>query len=151
MTALTIEPPAVPSSIQQRISDAITAFCGDLRFVYLHTLLFAVWIASAGFGHDKFPYSFLTMAVSLEAIFLSTFILISQNRQQALADQHNKMVQNALLQMLHDVVSDEKIDLKNEGMIHELLNRIDIEHIQPLAEQLQEVVDTVRRIDSKST
>ena len=113
-----MSPPALPpSGFQQRVSDTITAFCGDLRFVYLHTVLFAAWIATRGFGHDKFPFNFLTMTVSLEAIFLSTFILISQNRQQAMADAQNKMVQEALLQMLRDMVGDEKIDLKNEQLI----------------------------------
>ncbi len=147
--ARTISPPALPpANLQQRVSDAITAFCGDLRFVYIHTLLFAIWIATAGFGHDKFPFNFLTMAVSLEAIFLSTFILISQNRQQASADAQNKVVQEALLQMLRDVVSDEKIDQKNEEMIQELLSRIDVEHIQPLAARVEEINNALPRIES---
>ena len=144
-----ISSPALPpSGFQQRVSDAITAFCGDLRFVYLHTLIFAIWIATAGFGHDKFPFNFLTMAVSLEAIFLSTFILISQNRQQAIADANNKTVQNALLQMLRDVVSDEKLDQKNEEMIQKLLDRIDVEHIQPIAAKVAEIAGAVPRIEA---
>ena len=140
--------PAPARSMQERVSDAITAFCGDMRFVYIHTLAFAVWIGTKGFGTDAFPFNFLTMAVSLEAIFLSTFILISQNRQQAVAEANNKLVQDRLLQMLNDVISDEKLDLKNEKMISTILNRIDVEHIKPMADQVQEVRDCVKRLEA---
>jgi uncharacterized membrane protein len=135
--------------LQERISDVITAFCGDMKFVYIHAVLFAVWIATKGFGTDSFPFNFLTMTVSLEAIFLSTFILISQNRQQAIDAANNKIVQDRLLQMLDDVVKDEKLDLKNEQLISELLNRIDIEHIRPIAEQVSAVAACAKRIEGQ--
>ncbi len=80
---------------QNRIADAITSFSGSMLFVYVHILWFACWI---GFGVEKYPYGLLTMIVSLEAIFLSTFVLISQNRadsrRQVIADQQWKMVQD---------------------------------------------------------
>ena len=71
-----------------RVADAITGFTGSMAFVYLHVVWFSLWIALnvglfAGFGlrsFDEFPFGLLTMVVSLEAIFLSTFVLISQNR-----------------------------------------------------------------------
>lgn len=71
-----------------RIADAITDFTGSMAFVYVHVVWFAVWILlNVGLIHiphisefDQFPFSLLTMIVSLEAIFLSTFVLISQNR-----------------------------------------------------------------------
>lgn len=72
-----------------RAADAITAFSGTMKFVYIHALWFAVWIAfnEGWFGRavvfDAFPFGLLTMIVSLEAIFLSTFVMISQNRQAA--------------------------------------------------------------------
>src|SRR6266540_4455055 len=73
---------------QNRIADAITAFAGSMAFVYIHVIWFGCWI---GFGVEKYPFGLLTMIVSLEAIFLSTFVMISQNRadakRQALADQ----------------------------------------------------------------
>jgi len=79
---------------QNRIADKITAFAGSMAFVYLHVVWFACWI---GFGVEKYPYGLLTMIVSLEAIFLSTFVMISQNRadakRQTLADQQWKTVQ----------------------------------------------------------
>jgi uncharacterized membrane protein len=67
-------------SIQNRIADRITAFAGSMRFVYLHILWFGLWI---GLGAESYPYGLLTMIVSLEAIFLSTFVMISQNRADA--------------------------------------------------------------------
>src|SRR5262245_536901 len=80
-------------SVQDRIADRITAFSGSMRFVYLHALWFRLWI---GLGVEKYPYGLLTMIVSLEAIFLSTFVMISQNRadskHQVVADQQWTMV-----------------------------------------------------------
>jgi uncharacterized membrane protein len=67
-------------SIQNRIADRITDFAGSMRFVYLHILWFGVWI---GFRLEHYPFGLLTMIVSLEAIFLSTFVMISQNRADA--------------------------------------------------------------------
>jgi uncharacterized membrane protein len=75
-------------SVQNRIADRITAFAGSMAFVYIHVIWFGCWI---GFGVEKYPYGLLTMIVSLEAIFLSTFVMISQNRadakRQVIADQ----------------------------------------------------------------
>ncbi len=72
-------------SLQGRIADAITSFSGRMIFAYVHVVWFALWILlnTGRFGvrpFDPFPYGLLTMVVSLEAIFLSTFVLISQNR-----------------------------------------------------------------------
>ena len=67
-------------SVQNRIADRITAFAGSMTFVYIHILWFGSWI---GFGVEHYPYGLLTMIVSLEAIFLSTFVMISQNRADA--------------------------------------------------------------------
>ena len=69
-----------------RIADAMTKFSGSMSFVVLHAVWFAVWIAAnlaLPRPFDPFPFGLLTMIVSLEAIFLSTFVLISQNRQTA--------------------------------------------------------------------
>ena len=65
---------------QNRVADRITAFSGSMLFVYIHIIWFASWI---GFGVEKYPFGLLTMIVSLEAIFLSTFVMISQNRADA--------------------------------------------------------------------
>jgi uncharacterized membrane protein len=79
---------------QNRAADKITTFAGSMLFVYLHVIWFTCWIA---FGVEDYPYGLLTMIVSLEAIFLSTFVMISQNRadakRQVIADQQWKTVQ----------------------------------------------------------
>jgi uncharacterized membrane protein len=66
-------------SIQLRVADWITAFAGSMNFVYIHIALFTVWMLF----FEKNPWPTLTLAVSLEAIFLSTFVMIGQNRQAA--------------------------------------------------------------------
>jgi uncharacterized membrane protein len=74
------------ADLQLRIADWITTFAGSMPFVYLHVALFAIWML---FVESK-PWPMLTLVVSLEAIFLSTFVMIGQNRQadfqQAKAD-----------------------------------------------------------------
>ena len=81
-------------SVQNRVADRITAFAGSMTFVYLHVLWFGAWIV---FGVEGYPYGLLTMIVSLEAIFLSTFVMISQNRadtrRQAIANLEWQTVQ----------------------------------------------------------
>ena len=74
------------ANTQLRVADKITAFAGSMNFVYLHVVLFATWMLV----FEKSPWPTLTLIVSLEAIFLSTFVMIGQNRQasfqQAKAD-----------------------------------------------------------------
>jgi uncharacterized membrane protein len=81
-------------NVQNRIADTITRFAGSMAFVYVSIVWFALWI---GLGVEKYPYGLLTMIVSLEAIFLSTFVMISQNRadekRQVLADNQWHIVQ----------------------------------------------------------
>src|SRR5215204_5611399 len=79
---------------QNRVADKITTFSGSMLFVYLHIIWFGCWI---GFGVESYPFGLLTMIVSLEAIFLSTFVMISQNRadakRQVIADEQWRTVQ----------------------------------------------------------
>jgi len=96
-------------NLQNRIADRITAFAGSMAFVYVSALWFGCWI---GFGVEKYPYGLLTMIVSLEAIFLSTFVMISQNRadakRQIVADQQWTVVQD------EDKQNQELLDLSNQ-------------------------------------
>ena len=82
------------SYTQNRIADKITTFAGSMAFVYIHIIWFGCWI---GFGVESYPFGLLTMIVSLEAIFLSTFVMISQNRAEAkrnvVADEQWRTVQ----------------------------------------------------------
>ncbi|MDN3354085.1 DUF1003 domain-containing protein [Actinomadura sp. DC4] len=74
------------ADVQLRVADAITAFAGSMPFVYIHAVVFVVWMLFV----ERNPWPGLTLVVSLEAIFLSTFVMIGQNRQasfqQAKAD-----------------------------------------------------------------
>lgn len=95
------------------ISDWITAFCGSMAFVFLHVLWFGFWII-ANMGRipnvpvfDPFPYGLLTMVVSLEAILLATFILISQNRAGGRSELRSEY--------------DYQVDLKSEKHLAEIL------------------------------
>jgi len=78
-----------------RAAAAIARFCGSMTFVWIHVALFAAWIgynALPWFGHfDPYPFTFLTLIVSLEAIFLSTFILISQNYDMRVSERRNQL------------------------------------------------------------
>lgn len=79
----------------QRIAAAVASFCGTIHFAWLHALGFAAWIAMnswPGLRHpDPYPFTLLTMVVSLEAIFLSTFVLISQNEEARLSERRNTL------------------------------------------------------------
>jgi uncharacterized membrane protein len=83
--------------VQDRVTDAITDFAGSLQFVYIHVFWFTLWVLlnvgliGAGMEFDKYPFGLLTLIVSLEAIFLSTFVMISQNRQAARADVRSEL------------------------------------------------------------
>ena len=108
---------------QLRIADAITAFAGSMNFVYIHAVLFIVWMLLV----ESNPWPKLTLIVSLEAIFLSTFVMIGQNRaasfQQAKAD--------------HDFVEQEMELKKNTELtlaIHTLTKDV---HAKLLGEQAQ--------------
>ena len=67
------------ADFQLRLADRITGFAGSMKFVYLHAIAFVVWMLV----FEKSPWPTLTLIVSLEAIFLSTFVMIGQNRQAA--------------------------------------------------------------------
>src|SRR5436189_3297925 len=110
-------------SVQNRIADQITAFAGSMRFVYLHILWFGLWI---GLGAESYPYGLLTMIVSLEAIFLSTFVMISQNRadakRQVLADHQWMIVQEEETQN-EDLLDISKRILELTQAIHALTTK----------------------------
>jgi uncharacterized membrane protein len=96
-------------SLENRIADQVTRFAGSMQFVYLHVVWFASWII---FRVERYPFGLLTMIVSLEAIFLSTFVMISQNRadekRQVLADHQWQTVEE------EDQQNQELLDLSNQ-------------------------------------
>jgi uncharacterized membrane protein len=93
------------AQVQLRVADAITAFAGSMTFVYLHAVIFGVWMLFI----EKSPWPTLTLVVSLEAIFLSTFVMIGQNRQasfqQAKAD-HDFVAQELELKSNTDLTKE---------------------------------------------
>ena len=101
------------AQVQLRVADVITAFAGSMNFVYLHAAIFAVWMLV----FEKSPWPTLTLIVSLEAIFLSTFVMIGQNRQAAF--QHAKAD--------HDFVEQEqelKMNTELTKLVHQLTTEI---------------------------
>src|SRR6202165_1748980 len=124
------------SNLQNRIADAITRFAGSMMFVYLHIIWFAVWII---FGIEGDRFGLLTMIVSLEAIFLSTFVMISQNRadakRQVIANQQWKTVQEE--------------DRQNRELLH-LVNEQDLQNkeLPGLSNQILGLTKEVRSFAS---
>jgi len=106
------------NNVQSRIADAITGFAGSMSFVYVHIVWFASWIV---LGIEKYPYGLLTMIVSLEAIFLSTFVMISQNRadarRQVFADSQYEMIQEEKKQNLELIEQGKRIQQLTEAVL----------------------------------
>ena len=100
------------ADLQLRIADGITKFAGSMRFVYIHAVAFVLWMLLI----EKNPWPTLTLTVSLEAIFLSTFVMIGQNRQADFAQRkadHDFQEQEAelhvnteLTRVIHDLAKE---------------------------------------------
>jgi uncharacterized membrane protein len=127
--------------ISDRMADAITCFVGSMPFVYLHLILFGAWLTiNAGWvsipGVPRFDPSFvmLAMVASVEALFLSTFVLITQNRMQAQADQRADLDLQVSLLAEHEVT-------RLVELVTQIARRMSIEqsHDPELAELQQDV------------
>ena len=140
-------------NLQDKIADTITAVSGDMVFVYVHIVCFATWILiNIPFpGHkpiDPFPFNFLTMVVSLEAIFLSTFVLISQNRMAAQADRRAELDLHIGLLTEHEITRiitmldaiQDKLGIENEGdtELKELERQIRPQDVLAMIERTEE-------------
>jgi uncharacterized membrane protein len=105
-------------NLQSRIADAITAFAGSMAFVYVHIVWFVLWVS---IPLEKYPFGLLTMIVSLEAIFLSTFVMISQNRadarRQVFADQQYVMIQEEKKQNEELIEQSKRIEELNKSIL----------------------------------
>ena len=119
------------------LAERIAQFCGSMRFVWVHVIWFSGWIVfnlMPGIRHiDPFPFTFLTLVVSLEAIFLSTFILISQNHDAQISERRNH------LDLQINLLSEQE----NTKMIHMLQAiaekvGVDLSHDSDLAQLRQE-------------
>ncbi len=110
-------------NVQNRIADRITKYAGSMHFVYLHIVLFVVWMTLI----EKKPWPTLTLIVSLEAIFLSTFVMISQNRadqkRQVLAGQEWQSVQ------LEEQQNEQLLDLSKQILeLTDEIHRLTLAH-----------------------
>lgn len=97
------------STWSDKFSDKITSFCGNMWFVYVHVVWFSLWLwynLTSPTPFDPFPFGLLTLIVSLEAILLATFILISQNREAEISGLRSEL--------------DYQVDLKTEKIISEI-------------------------------
>jgi uncharacterized membrane protein len=141
--------------LQERLADAITTFSGRMVFVYVHIVWFGLWILlNTGYigvpVFDPFPYGLLTMVVSLEAIFLSTFVLISQNRLSEEAESRaNLSLQIRLLtehettrvlQMLDAIQDKLGIDNDEDSELADLEMETKPENVLAEIERLQRLV-----------
>jgi uncharacterized membrane protein len=132
-------------SFQERVADRITGFTGSMRFVYIHATVFGAWILM-NLGvvprikpFDPFPFVMLAMIASVEAIFLSTFVLISQNRSQALADrradldvQINLLTEHEitrLLQLVDDIARHMGVHRGTDAALEELKKDVNPEAV----------------------
>lgn len=130
---------AASATREQRIAEAITSFTGSMRFVYLHLVLYGAWIlVNAGVipGMPKFDPSFVILATeaSVEAIFLSTFVLISQNRTAAAADKRADLDLQISLLTEHELT-------KLAGVVDAIADRLGVATAQD--PELQEIEQDV--------
>lgn len=146
-------------SLQDHIADRITAFSGSMSFVYLHLLWFGVWVPLnlGWFGvkpFDPFPFGLLTMIVSLEAIFLSTFVLVSQNRMQAASDkradldlQINLLAEHEvtrLIQMVNAIAKKLEVEEGNDPEIEELEQEVSPDEVLKELERRESSVNAAK-------
>ena len=117
-----------------RLAEKISQFCGSMTFIWVHVLWFGGWIllnALPSLPHvDPFPFIFLTLIVSLEAIFLSTFILISQNLERRISERRNHLVlqlnllseqeNTKMIVMLHAIAAKVGADLTRDSDLEAL-------------------------------
>ena len=146
-------------TFRDHIADVVTRFSGSIPFIYFHVLWFGVWVLAnleiGGFhAFDPFPFGLLTTIVSLEAIFLSTFVLVSQNRQAAIAErraeldlQINLLAEYEVTRILtlidamakkmnldecdKEEIKELKKDVKPEAVLKELENKVEEHNHQP--------------------
>jgi uncharacterized membrane protein len=153
-------------TLQDRIADRVTAFSGRMLFVYVHIAWFAIWLLlnTGRLGirpFDPFPYGLLTMIVSLEAIFLSTFVLISQNRMSEQAehradlDLHIDLLAEyeltRVLQMLDTIQGKMGIENDQDLELAELESETKPEEVLAEIERLQRRVLRPRKLSGQGT
>ncbi len=145
-------------SATERLAKIIADFCGSMTFVWVHVVWFGGWIilnALPNVRHfDEFPYTFLTLVVSLEAIFLSTFILISQNQETRLTERNNHLdlqinllteqENTKILQMLKRISEHLEIEIDDDPTVRILEQSTRPEKLVEQIERAKQQKDAVR-------
>jgi uncharacterized membrane protein len=130
-------------TVGERISETIAGFCGSMTFVWVHVAWFSMWVIVNSFPRlkfDPFPYTFLTLVVSLEAIFLSTFILISQNHDTKLTERRNHL--DLQINMLAEQESTKTLDL-----LRRVAEKLGVEADDPETKVLAESMQPEKLVD----
>jgi uncharacterized membrane protein len=134
------------------VAERIAKFCGSMRFVWVHVIWFSGWVffnLMPGIKHiDPFPFTFLTLVVSLEAIFLSTFILISQNHDTQISERRNHLdlqinllseqENTKMIHMLQAIADRVGVDLSNDSELEKLRQETQPEKLVEQIEQREE-------------
>ena len=140
------------SDIQLRIADAITAFAGSMWFIYIHIVIFVVWMV----WFESNPWPMLTLVVSLEAIFLSTFVMIGQNRQAAFQqekadrdyqEQEMLLVENTKLTRLIYQLSDDidkQIATEVSAQLRAINEKQDIQNLKTIDPSVSRSTDATK-------
>ena len=144
---------------EEKIADAITQFTGSMVFVYLHLLLFGIWILwnSGVLGLNPFDPSFVILAMfaSVEAIFLSTFVLISQNRMNAQSDKRDELTLQItllteheltrLITMVQAIAQKTEVNLPDDIGVEEITKNIDPEKVMDAMEEKDKKEDGLNK------
>jgi uncharacterized membrane protein len=137
-------------STLERVSDAVTGFVGNVRFVLAHAALFAIWVVvNSDLGpnaFDEYPYLLLNLALAVEAVLLSTFVLMSQRRQNAGAGRRDRLgvqvnllaerEETKALQMLRSICG--RLGMHDVASDRELTGMMETTRIEELAQVLEE-------------
>jgi uncharacterized membrane protein len=135
-------------STLDRVSDVISAFTGSIQFIAAHVLFFAAWIVFNTFvvsTFDPYPFVFLNLVLAVEAVFLGTFVLMSQNRQNRQSDQWAHVVlqvsllaeqeSTKTLELLRHIC--DRLGLQETARDQELTQMIQTTHLQTLVQELE--------------
>lgn len=144
-------------SVQDKIADAITRFTGSMVFVYLHVLIFGGWLlVNSGVlpiirPFDPFPFVMLAMIASVEAIFLSTFVLISQNRSSELAERRAELDLQISLLSEHEITR--LIDMVERIGKHLKVAHISAADVKELKQDVQpeKVLETIEESEREAS
>jgi uncharacterized membrane protein len=142
-------------SLSDRIASGISRFCGSMLFVWVHVVIFAAWILLNTVlipqPFDPYPFTFLTLVVSLEAIFLSTFIMIAENRQEKISERRSQLdlqvnllaeqEDTKTLQILAAIAKRLSIDISKDPTIEELEKATEVENLAKQIDRQEKVAE----------